>query len=80
MQALTPRQAEVWTFLQSYIAEHGFSPTYREISAHFDLSSANAAVCHILAMEKKGWLKRTAKTSRSFVLLKLADRKLVPHG
>ena len=68
MQALTNRQQEALNFLRNYLAEHGFPPTLREISAHLGITGTVAAIHHLSALEKKGYLKRHAGGSRSITL------------
>lgn len=53
---LTVRQLEVFEFIRGFIAEHGWPPTYREISAAFNFSSPTAALTHVNALERRGWL------------------------
>ena len=39
MEKLTKKQEEVLTVIKKYIAEHGYSPSVREICELMDLSS-----------------------------------------
>lgn len=49
---------------------NGFPPTIIEICREFDFSSTNAATQFLLALERKGYIKRTAKgASRGLQLL-----------
>lgn len=54
----TERQLEVLAFIRSYRAEHGMSPTIREISEHFGFGGPNATMGHVKALEAKGLLTR----------------------
>lgn len=69
-EAVTPvtaRQQAVCEFIKGYIAKHGYSPTYREIGAYFEIAPKNARQ-HILALEAKGILSHTEGTARSIVM------------
>jgi repressor LexA len=58
---LTPRQRQILHFLQSFMAEHGYPPTVREIASHFHIDY-RAAIDHLRALEKKGSLVRSSKS------------------
>ena len=58
---LTPRQRQILNFIQSFVAEHGYPPTVREIAGHFDIDY-RAAIDHLRALEKKGSLARSSKS------------------
>jgi repressor LexA len=55
-ESLTPRQHEVLRFIEQTRAREGRAPTLREISAHFQFSSPNAAQSHVRALTRKGVL------------------------
>lgn len=54
--ALTERQEEILKFIKGYIRLNRLSPTMREIAEAFGFSSINAAVQHVFALERKGWV------------------------
>ena len=45
--AITRRQREVYDFLQQFIDEHGYSPSFEEIGAGLGLSSLATVHKHI---------------------------------
>lgn len=53
---LTDQQAKVLAFIQDNAAL--YSPTVREIAAAFGFKSPNGVTCHLVALERKGYLKR----------------------
>ena len=61
---LTKRQKEIIDFIRSYRAEHGISPTQREIREEFRLSSFGTVQKHLKRLEEKGALKRDWNRSR----------------
>ncbi len=61
---LTKRQKEIVDFLREYRAEHGISPTQREIREKFHLSSFGTIQKHLKRLEEKGALSRQWTRSR----------------
>jgi repressor LexA len=61
---LTKRQKEIVDFLREYRAEHGISPTQREIREKFHLSSFGTIQKHLKRLEEKGALSRQWNRSR----------------
>jgi len=55
---LTERQKKVLKAIESFILEHGYSPTIRQLGALLGIASPSAVFKHILSLEKKGYLKR----------------------
>jgi len=53
---LTKKQKEVLLFIMDFIVKNQASPTLKEMSDHFNWSSPNAALCHIKALVKKGFI------------------------
>ncbi len=70
----TPRQAEILTFVRDYTHRHGFSPTYDEIAAQFDISKVTVFE-HLTILEGRGLLRRDKHKARS---LQLADHLELP--
>lgn len=63
MQGLTERQKAVMKFISSYVDDHGYPPTMREIGAHFGFTWP-AARGHLAALEKKGIIRLNPLKSR----------------
>jgi len=72
---LTKRQKEILDFIRSYRAEHGISPTQREIRETFQLSSFGTVQKHLKRLEEKGALSREWNRSRG-----IAPRDEVASG
>ncbi|KMY69147.1 hypothetical protein AAU61_06450 [Desulfocarbo indianensis] len=68
-RGLTPRQAQVLTFINDYLDEHGYPPTVREVAGHFGFRSPRAAHDHMKALQKKGFLRSTPGKPRTLELL-----------
>ena len=50
MQKLTPRQAEILSFIKRCLEDHGFPPTRAEIAQELGFKSPNAAEEHLKAL------------------------------
>src|SRR3954453_19447230 len=77
MEALTPRQREIYTFIRSKIQGRGYGPTVREIGVNFHIKSPNGVMCHLKALQKKGLIHREPNMSRAIQLLD--DPATAPH-
>jgi repressor LexA len=69
LDALTPRQREIYNFIRSKIQGRGYGPTVREIGLHFQIKSPNGVMCHLKALQKKGLIHREPNMSRAIQLL-----------
>lgn len=67
-KGLTKRQEEILDFIVERVRDEGFPPTLKEIAGSFGLASPNAARDHVLALERKGFLRRTGEKSRALSL------------
>lgn len=65
---LTKRQRMVYDFIRDKIKNRGYGPTVREIGLRFKISSPNGVMCHLRALEKKGFIKREPNMSRAIQL------------
>ncbi|MEN6364410.1 MAG: transcriptional repressor LexA [Rectinema sp.] len=68
MKLLTDRQKEVLDFLSSYIEEHSYPPTIREIAKAFSIS-VKGAYDHVKALERKGFLRLGENRSRAMEIV-----------
>lgn len=55
---LTTRQKQVLKILHDAEVHRGISPTIREIQEEFSFKSSRAVVGHLIALERKGYIKR----------------------
>ncbi len=75
---LTDRQQNVYNFIRDRIVERGYGPTVREIGEHLHIRSPNGVMCHLRALEKKGFIKRLANKSRAIELVEPARPRGIP--
>jgi len=66
---LTKRQKAIYDFILKKIQSRGYGPTVREIGDQFGIMSPNGVVCHLKALQKKGFIKREANMSRAIQVL-----------
>jgi repressor LexA len=68
-EQLTDRQRSILEFIQHEITRHSRPPTAREIMREFGYASPRAATFNILALERKGYLRRIPGQSRNLQLV-----------
>ena len=66
---LTRRQKQILDFLEAYIGEHGYAPSFEEIAAQFTFRSLATVHEHLTNLERKGFIRRTHNESRSIELV-----------
>lgn len=66
---LTLRQEQVLDFIRDHVAAKGFAPTLREIGFHLKIGSTNGVTDHLLALERKGYIRRDQSKARSLVVI-----------
>lgn len=65
MKGLTPKQFEILQFIQRFIDQHHYSPSYREIMQHFNMTSPGSVYKHIRTLQRKGALAAEKHSHRS---------------
>jgi len=73
MENLTQQQKRVLDFIRSYQQNQGVMPSVRDIAAHFGFASPTAAVDHLKALQRKGYLDAIPRQARSLRLLSPLD-------
>ncbi len=68
-KTLTFRQKQVLAFVRTWIEEHGYPPTIREVQAGCEFSSTGGAVYQLDQLHKAGSIRRNRAISRGIVLL-----------
>ena len=68
LKTLTPRQRQVFEFVQACTEETGSAPTLEEICSHFGFKSPNAARQHLKLIAQKGYLKLSPGRARGIRL------------
>jgi SOS-response transcriptional repressor LexA len=66
----TKKQKELLTFIEDFIAEHGYSPSYREIMAGTGHTSVATVSLHVNNLIKRGHLAKRDRSARSLEVVK----------
>jgi len=66
---LTARQSQVLDFIKQHINEEGIAPTRSEIALAMGFRSKTAAVDHLKALQKKGYVHLHSERSRGIKVL-----------
>lgn len=61
----TKKQRELLTFIEKFIAEHGYSPSYREIMNSLKYTSVATVSLHVNNLIKRGHLRKRDHEARS---------------
>ena len=70
MKALTDKQKNVLKLIADKVKEVGYPPTLQELADELGFSSKNAALKHLAALERKGYIgKREGGAARGIRIL-----------
>ncbi len=58
---LTAKQEKIYNYIRKHIETKGFPPAIRDICDAFRISSPNGVMCHLKALQKKGYINRVEK-------------------
>ena len=61
----TKKQRELLGFIESFIQEHGYSPSYREIMNGLGYTSVATVALHVGNLIKRGHLRKRDRSARS---------------
>ncbi len=68
----TRKQKELLEFIETFIAEHGYSPSYREIMSGLNYASVATVALHVNNLIKRGHLYKRDRSARSLELVSSA--------
>lgn len=66
----TKKQKELLTFIESFIAQHGYSPSYREIMAGTGHTSVATVSLHVNNLIQRGHLAKRDRSARSLEVVR----------
>jgi repressor LexA len=69
-RSLTKRQQEIFDYVRSYVGDHGYPPTVRDIGKAIGLTSSSTVHAHLANLEKLGLLRRDPTKPRAIEVLK----------
>lgn len=73
----TKKQKELLDFISTFIAEHGYSPSYREIMAGLNYTSVATVSLHVNNLIKRGHLRKRDRSARSLEVVDAIDQKKI---
>jgi repressor LexA len=73
----TKKQRELLTFIERFIGEHGYSPSYREIMTGLNYTSVATVALHINNLIKRGHLRKRDHSARSLEVTSPAEEPKV---
>lgn len=70
MKRPSKKQFELLEYIDKFIAEHGYGPSYREIMSGLNYSSVATVAVHINNLIAKGYLAKNGRSARSLYITK----------
>jgi len=64
-EQLTKKQTEIYEYVVSYMREHGYAPSYREIAGALGVGSTATVHEHVKNLERKGYLSADGGAARA---------------
>ncbi len=79
MISLTPKQSQLFRYLESYMSGPGsVAPSIREMMAHTGARSTSRVFNLLVALEDRGYIRRETGRARAIEIVRDHDR--VPHA
>jgi len=72
----TKRQRELLGFIQAFIGEHGYSPSYREVMNGMNYNSVATVALHIRSLIARGHLIKRGRSARSLEVVASDEEKV----
>jgi SOS-response transcriptional repressor LexA len=69
----TKKQRELLSFIESFITENGYSPSYREIMTGLNYTSVATVAQHVNSLIKRGHLVKRDRSARSLEVVKTTE-------
>ncbi len=67
---MTKNEANVLSYIKSYINDNGYSPSFAEIQENFGLASKGSVQSYVNQLSEKGLLKRAPRKKRSLEVIR----------
>lgn len=79
----TKKQRELLSYIEQFIGEHGYSPSYREIMNGLQYTSVATVSLHVNSLIRRGHLRKRDRSARSLEVVArtegLADKPAEVH-
>jgi hypothetical protein len=73
----TKKQKELLSFIEVFINEHGYSPSYREIMNGLNYTSVATVSLHVNNLIKRGHLRKRDRSARSLEVVTSSEEKKI---
>lgn len=73
----TKKQRELLEFIEGFIGEHGYSPSYREIMNGLQYTSVATVALHVNSLIKRGHLRKRDRSARSLEVVMSSDQQKI---
>lgn len=67
------KQRELLSFIEQFIAQHGYGPSYREIMRGIGYKSVSTVAIHVNNLITKGHLRKRTRSARSLEVVKVVS-------
>lgn len=74
----TKKQKELLAYIEQFIAEHGYSPSYREIMNGLQYTSVATVALHVNNLIKRGHLRKREHNARSLEVVEQSRQLSTP--
>jgi len=64
----TKKQKELLIYIETFVSEHGYSPSYREIMTGLNYNSVATVALHVNNLIKRGHLQKRDRSARSLAV------------
>lgn len=71
----TKKQYELLTYVEKFVAEHGYGPSYREIMKGCGYTSVATVALHVNNLIKRGHLQKNGRSARSLEVVEKGSQK-----
>ncbi len=72
----TKKQRELLTYIERFIGEHGYSPSYREIMRACNYNSVATVALHVNSLIARGHLRKRDRSARSLEVVSVEPAKI----
>lgn len=69
------KQHELLSFIEGFVAEHGYGPSYREIMRGCDYKSVSTVAVHVDNLIARGHLRKKTRSARSLEVVRSNSAK-----
>lgn len=71
MEALSPKQEQIYRYIVAFQSQHGYPPSVREIGTAVGLKSPSTVHFHLKGLEEKGYIRKAEGKTRTISVSRL---------